>query len=43
MKALVLEKKLELNLRDIDLPNKVGSNDVNQWFWDMKAQEQLSK
>ena len=28
MKALVLEKKLELNLRDIDLPNKVGSNDV---------------
>ena len=28
MKALVLEKKLELNLRNIDLPNQVGSNDV---------------
>ena len=28
MKALVLEKKLELNLRDIDLPNKIDSNDV---------------
>ena len=28
MKALVLEKKLELNLRDIELSNKVGLNDV---------------
>ena len=28
MKALLLEKKLELNLRDIDLPTEVGSDDV---------------
>ena len=28
MKALVLEKKLELNLRDINLPTETGSNDV---------------
>ena len=28
MKALVLEKKLELNLRDIDLPTEVGPDDV---------------
>ena len=28
MKALVLEKKLQLSLRDIDLPTKVKSRDV---------------
>ena len=28
MRALVLEKKLELSLRDIDLPEKVQPNDV---------------
>ena len=28
MKALVLEKKLELNLRDIDLPSEIGPDDV---------------
>ena len=28
MKALVLEKQLELNLRDIDLPTDVGPDDV---------------
>ena len=28
MKALVLEKQLELNLRDIDLPTEVGPDDV---------------
>ena len=28
MRALVLEKKLQLSLRDIDLPKDVGSNDV---------------
>ena len=28
MKALVLEKKLELSLRDIDLPSNVGDTDV---------------
>ena len=28
----VLEKKLELNLRDIDLPSKVDSNDVKKYF-----------
>ena len=28
MKALVLEKKLQLSLRDIDLPKEVNSNDV---------------
>jgi D-xylulose reductase len=28
MRALVLERKGELSLRDIDLPQKVGSNDV---------------
>ena len=28
MKALVLEKQLELQLRDIDLPTEVGPDDV---------------
>ena len=28
MKALVLEKKLELSLRDIDLPTEIGPDDV---------------
>ena len=28
MKALVLEKQLELKLRDIDLPTKVGTDDI---------------
>ena len=28
MKALVLEKKLELNLRDINLPTEIGPDDV---------------
>lgn len=28
MKALVLEKKLELRLRDIDLPTEIGPDDV---------------
>ena len=28
MKALVLEKKLHLSLRDIKLPTEVNSNDV---------------
>ena len=28
MKALVLEKKLDLKLRDIDLPTEVGPDDV---------------
>ena len=28
MKALVLEKKLHLSLRDIELPTKVGPDDV---------------
>ena len=28
MKALVLEKQLELKLRDIDLPTDVGPDDV---------------
>ena len=28
MKALVLEKRLELNLRDIDLPTEIGPDDV---------------
>ena len=28
MRALVLEKKLQLSLRDIDLPKEVHSNDV---------------
>ena len=28
MKALVLEKKLELRLRDIDLPMEIGPDDV---------------
>ena len=28
MKALVLEKQLELKLRDIDLPTEVGPDDV---------------
>ncbi len=28
MKALVLEKQLELSLRDIDLPTKIGLDDV---------------
>ena len=28
MKALVLEKQLELKLRDIDLPSEVGADDV---------------
>ena len=29
MKALVLEKKLDLKLRDIDLPTELGPDDVN--------------
>tara|TARA_E500000178_G_C16872405_1_gene685065 strand:+ start:92 stop:208 length:117 start_codon:yes stop_codon:yes gene_type:complete len=28
MKALVLEKKLKLNLRDIDIPTEVGPDDA---------------
>ena len=28
MKALVLEKKLDLSIRNIDLPTKVNSNSV---------------
>ena len=28
MKALVLEKKLQLSLRDIDLPTSIGAKDV---------------
>ena len=28
MKALVLEKKLKLALRDIDLPTEIGPDDV---------------
>ena len=28
MKVLLLEKKLELNLRDIDFPTEVGPDDV---------------
>jgi len=28
MKALVLEKQLDLKLRDIDLPTEVGVDDV---------------
>ena len=28
MKALVLEKKLKLNLRDINLPSEIGVDDV---------------
>ena len=31
MKALVLEKKLELNLRDINLPTEIGPDDVNEY------------
>jgi len=34
MKALVLEKKLDIQLRDIDMPQQLGANDVRI---DMKA------
>ena len=30
MKALVLEKKLKLALRDIDLPTEIGPDDIKK-------------